>query len=90
MGWGQKKTVLGYLGRICSFACFDDSLYNLRYLWAPEPKILDRLFTLQEMQRGPVEGLVELVAPGVTTGKAKGVPEELWLGPDGVAGPADA
>lgn len=38
------------------------------------------------MQRGTTEGLVELLAPGVTTGRANGVPEKLWLDPDGVAG----
>lgn len=69
---------------------FDDNIYSLRYRWALEPKILDRLFTLQELQRGTSEGLFELLAPGVTTGKANGVPAKLWLDPDGVAGPADA
>lgn len=64
----------------------DDGGHSLPYRWAPEPKILDRLVTLQEMQRGTTEGLVELLAPGVTTGKASGVPEEIWLDPDGVAG----
>ena len=60
---------------------FDDSVYSLRYRWAPEPKILDRLL---------LEGLAELLAPGVTTGKANGVPETLWLNSVGVAGLTDA
>ena len=81
---GPRKSVLEYLGRIFSFATFN-GLYSLRCRWPPEPKILDRLFTLQDTQRGTVEGLAELVAPGMTTGRASGVPEELWLDLDGVA-----
>lgn len=85
----RKTSSMGYARRIFVFRS-RDNIYSLRYRWALEPKILDRLFTLQELQRGTSEGLVELLAPGVTTGKTNGVPEKLGLDPDGVAGPAGA